>query len=134
VQTLIYGVSVEQLEYRFGENERRILVWDFDAMVGNDVLKLVLQKRSRDGTSSNDFETAGKTVALQKPISDFFLDAAVACMPAPRPDGPDGIIWWSASKGLRSRSVSRSTQIFTFRAPVGRFRLIRGSADKPLQS
>ena len=41
VAPLIYGIQAEQLEYRFGENDEELLGWDFDAMVGNDELKLV---------------------------------------------------------------------------------------------
>ena len=69
VPPLIYGVQVEQLEYRLGENDEDVLVWDFDAMVGNDELRLVFRSEAEMETSSNDFETLENQLRLQMPIS-----------------------------------------------------------------
>ena len=46
VAPLIYGIQAEQLEYRFGENDEELLVWDFDAMVGNDELNFIIIRRT----------------------------------------------------------------------------------------
>ena len=40
-ETLIWGVGIEQLEYRVGESGEDVLAWDFDALIGSDELKFV---------------------------------------------------------------------------------------------
>ena len=72
----IYGLQAEQLEYRFGEGGDDVLVWDFDAIVGDDELRFVFRSEAEMETSTNDFETLENQLRLQRPISTFF-DAVV---------------------------------------------------------
>lgn len=46
VGPLIYGLQAEQLEYRIDKNNEKILVWDFDVIVGNDELRLVYRSEA----------------------------------------------------------------------------------------
>ncbi len=120
VPPLIYGVQVEQLEYRFGENDEELLVWDFDAMVGNDELKLVFRSEAEMETSSNDFETLENQLRLQKPISDFF-DAAVGVHASTPTDGPDRYNLVVGVKGLAPQWFEIDADLYLSEHPFGRF-------------
>ena len=86
-EPLIYGIQVEQLEYRQGDGEDS-LVWDFDALIGSDELKLVWRSEGERAQDSGDFETLENQLRLQFPVSTFF-DAVVG-LRASTPDGlPD---------------------------------------------
>ncbi|WP_239059703.1 copper resistance protein B [Ruegeria sp. PrR005] len=86
-EQLIYGFQAEQLEYRLGDDEDTI-VWDFDALIGTDELKLVWRSEGERVQGAGGFETLENQLRLQFPISTFF-DAVVGVQ-ANTPDGlPD---------------------------------------------
>ncbi len=84
-EPLIWGVQVEQLEYRFGD-AFDAAAWKVDAVIGTDELKLrALSEGERlDGAALERFENQ---LLLQVPISDFFDAKAGIRLDAPR--GPD---------------------------------------------
>ncbi len=86
-EQLIYGFQAEQLEYRQGDGEDSF-VWDFDALIGTDELKLVWRSEGERVQGAGGFETLENQLRLQFPISTFF-DAVVGVQ-ANTPDGlPD---------------------------------------------
>ena len=86
-EQLIYGFQVEQLEYRQSDGEDAF-VWDFDALIGTDELKLVWRSEGERVQGSGEFEALENQLRLQFPVSTFF--DAVAGVQASTPDGlPD---------------------------------------------
>lgn len=86
-EQLIYGFQAEQLEYRQGDGEDSF-VWDFDALIGTDELKLVWRSEGERVQGAGGFETLENQLRLQFPVSTFF-DAVVGVQ-ANTPDGlPD---------------------------------------------
>ncbi len=83
-EPLIWGVRVEQLEYRFGD-EDDIFAWDFDAIVGTDERQFLWRSEAEFDIDGNAFETLENQARVQTPISDFF-DAVIGV----RIDTPSG--------------------------------------------
>jgi copper resistance protein B len=74
-EPLIWGVQMEQLEYRLGEDEN-FLAWDFDVLTGTDELKAVWRSEAEYEFKQGQFETLENQLRLQAPISAFF-DAVI---------------------------------------------------------
>lgn len=86
-EQLIYGFQAEQLENRSADGTDTF-VWDFDAFVGTDELKLVWRSEGERLQGSGQFETLENQLRLQIPISTFF-DGVVGVQSS-TPDGlPD---------------------------------------------
>jgi copper resistance protein B len=83
---LIYGIIVEQLEYR-ASNDHDILAWDGDAIVGRDEWKLRLQSEGEYDRDASSFETLENQLLVQYMVSDFF--DAKAGVRFDTPHGPD---------------------------------------------
>lgn len=107
-EPLIWGIQVEQLEYRVGD-ETDVFAWDFDAMVGTDELKLVWRSEAEYAMAEDAFEKLENQLRLQVPVSEFF--DAVAGVRVDTPDGPErvhGVIglhglapqWFEVDAGL----------------------------------
>ena len=92
---VFYGVQVEQLEYRLGDDEENLAVYDADAFVGTDELKLRWQGEGEYDLDAEAFETLENRVVLQTPVSDFFdLKGGV------RLDTPEGADRWYGVVGV----------------------------------
>lgn len=87
-EPLIWGVQVEQLEYRVGE-ETDVFAWDFDAMAGTDELKFVWRSEAEYAFAEDAFETLENQARLQLPVTEFF--DAVAGVRVDTPQGPDRV-------------------------------------------
>ncbi|WP_295453799.1 copper resistance protein B [uncultured Pseudophaeobacter sp.] len=74
-EQLIYGFQAEQLEYRESDGIGSI-VWDFDAQIGTDELKLVWRSEGERVQDSGELEALENQLRLQFPVSTFF-DAVV---------------------------------------------------------
>ena len=97
-EPLIYGLQVEQFEYRFLEDETEVLAWDGDFIVGTDELKFVLRSEGEFKTDGDVMETMETQARLQVPISTFF--DAVAGIRVDTPEGPDQVHGVIGVKGL----------------------------------
>ena len=84
---VFYGVQVEQLEYRLGDEDDRLAVWDADAFAGTDELKLRWAGKGEYDTRDDSFEKLENKVTLQTPVSDFFDVKAGVRLDTPK--GPD---------------------------------------------
>jgi copper resistance protein B len=92
---LYYGFQAEQLEYRMGDESEKRLVWDADAFVGTDELKLRWQGEGERDLDAENYEKLENRFVLQTPISDFF-DAKGGV----RVDTPKGADRWYGTVGI----------------------------------
>lgn len=92
---IFYGVQMEQLEYRQGDQSENLLVWDGDAFIGTDEIKLRWQGEGEYDTDEELLEKMENRLVLQTPISTFFdLKGGV------RLDSPDGTDRWFGVIGV----------------------------------
>lgn len=82
-EPMIWGIQVEQLEYRFGD-DTDVFAWDFDALAGTDEFKLVWRSEAEFAFEEDKFEALENQIRGQVPINRFF-DAVAGV----RVDGPD---------------------------------------------
>lgn len=87
-EPLIWGVQVEQAEYRIDEGSD-VAAWDFDALAGSDELKVVWRSKAEYATAEESFEKFENQLRLQTPVTDFF--DAVAGVRLDTPKGADRI-------------------------------------------
>lgn len=92
---IFYGLQFEQFEYRYGDEDEKSAVWDGDAFVGTDELKLRWQSNGERDLREDSFETLENRLVLQTPISDFF--DAKAGVRLDTPTGPDR---WYGTVGI----------------------------------
>ncbi|MFW8635669.1 copper resistance protein B [Cribrihabitans pelagius] len=118
-EPLIYGIQAEQFEYR-SSDDGDAYVWDFDALVGTDELKLVWRSEGERGVSSGAFESLENQLRLQMPISAFY--DAVAGIQASTPDGlPDRYNGVIGVKGLAPQWFEIDADLFLSSRPFFRF-------------
>ena len=84
---VFYGFQAEQFEYRRGDEEENLFVWDADAFIGTDDLKLRWQGEGEYSENESAFEGLENNLFLQTPISRFF--DAKAGFRLDTPKGPD---------------------------------------------
>lgn len=83
-EQLIYGFQAEQLEIRRVDGNDAF-VWDFDALMGSDEMKLVWRSEGERVQGNGTFTSLENQLRLQFPVSTFF-DAVVGVQ-ANTPDG-----------------------------------------------
>jgi len=120
VGPLIYGLQAEQLEYRIDKNNEKILVWDFDVIVGNDELRLVYRSEAEMETATKDFETLENQIRLQKPISTFF-DAVVGVRASTPTNAPERYNVVLGVKGLAPHWFEIDADLYLSEYSFGRF-------------
>lgn len=118
-EELIWGVNLEQLEFRTGDNGTEVFAWDGDAVVGTDELKFVLRNKGEFETDGNVLETMETQARLQVPVSDFF-DAA-AGIRVDTPDGPDRVHGVVGLKGLAPQWFEIDADLYLSDHPSFRF-------------
>jgi len=84
---VVWGVQLEQLEYRYGESGAEALAYDGDAFYGTDELKLRWQGEGEYSLDEDVLEGMENQLSLQIPISTFF--DAKAGVRYDSPEGPD---------------------------------------------
>ena len=84
---IYWGVQLEQLEYRYGDESEDVLAYDGDAFVGTDELKLRWQGEGEYALDEDVLEVMENQLALQIPITTFF--DAKAGVRYDTPKGPD---------------------------------------------
>jgi copper resistance protein B len=67
-----YGFQLEEFEHRRGDESEELLVWNGDAFVGTDELKLRWLGEGEYDTDARKFESMENRLVLQMPVSDFF--------------------------------------------------------------
>tara|TARA_R110000868_G_scaffold203835_1_gene451766 strand:+ start:1745 stop:2470 length:726 start_codon:yes stop_codon:yes gene_type:complete len=69
---VFYGFQLEEFEHRRGDESEELLVWNGDAYVGTDELKLRWLGEGEYDTDASQFESMENRLVLQMPVSDFF--------------------------------------------------------------
>ena len=69
---MVWGVQIEELEHRFGDEDERVNVWNADAFVGNDEFRARWLSEGEYDDVRNRFEGLENRFVGQIPISDFF--------------------------------------------------------------
>ena len=94
-QLLIYGLQLEEFEYRRGDEAEDLLVWNGDAFFGTDEIKLRWMGSGEYENKVGTFEGLENSLVVQSPISTFFdLKAGV------RLDTPQGADRWYGVFGV----------------------------------
>lgn len=118
-EELIWGIQVEQFEYRMGESDEDILAWDFDAVVGSDELKFVWRSEAEYEKADRKFESLENQARLQMPISDFF--DAVGGVRLESPKGSDRVSGVLGIHGLAKQWFEVDADLFLSGDPSARF-------------
>ena len=84
---LIYGLQLEELEFRRGDEGEELFAWNGDAFVGTDEVKLRWLGEGEYDTATSKFEGLENRLVLQWPISPFF--DIKAGFRVDTPNGPD---------------------------------------------
>ena len=69
---LIYGLQLEELEFRRGDEGEELFAWNGDAFVGTDEVKLRWLGEGEYDNTTSKFEGLENRLVLQWPISPFF--------------------------------------------------------------
>lgn len=118
-EELIWGVNIEQLEFRTGDNGTEVFAWNGDAVIGTDELKFVLRNEGEVETDGNVLETMETQARLQVPVTDFF-DAA-AGIRVDTPKGPDRVHGVLGLKGLAPQWFEIDADLYLSEHPSFRF-------------
>jgi len=92
---VFYGVQLEELEYRRGDENEKLIAWNGDAFFGSDEIKLRWLSEGEYDRNGKVFENLENRLVLQKPISNFF-DAKVGV----RLNTPEGSGRWYGVLGV----------------------------------
>ena len=84
---LIYGLQLEELEFRRGDEGEELFAWNGDAFVGTDEVKLRWLGEGEYDNTTSKFEGLENRLVLQWPISPFF--DMKAGFRVDTPNGPD---------------------------------------------
>ena len=69
---VFYGVQMEEMEYRYGDQDEKLFVWDGDLIIGTDELKIRWLSKAEYDTDADEFDSLENQLVAQVPISDFF--------------------------------------------------------------
>jgi copper resistance protein B len=92
---VFYGAQLEEFEFRKGDEDENLAVWDGDAFIGTDELKIKWITEGEYDTDTSSFESLENQLVGQVPISDFF-DAKAGV----RADTPKGTDRWYGVLGV----------------------------------
>lgn len=106
---LIYSITLEQLEYRAGD-ETDLLTWDGDLVVGTDEWKLRLQSEAEYDRSDSGFETLENQLLVQRPLWDFF--DVKAGLRFDTPTGPNRVYGVLGLQGLAPQWFEVDADLF----------------------
>lgn len=107
---IFYGVQMEELEYRQGDTSENLLVWDGDAFVGTDEIKLRWLGEGEFDIDGEVLEKMENRLVLQKPVSDFFDVKAGVRLDSP--DGPDRWFGVIGVAGLAPQWIEIDADLF----------------------
>lgn len=117
-EPFVWGVQVEQLEYRVND-DFDIFAWDFDAFVGDDDLRVVWRSEAEYDLDPEEFETMENQARIQVPISAYF-DAVLGAR-HDTPAGPNRSYGVIGLHGLAPQWFEIDADLFLSNDPVARF-------------
>jgi copper resistance protein B len=71
-EDMMYGLKIDELEYRRGDEKENLLAWSSDAFIGLDELKFHWLSSGEQDRKTNKFTKLENQAVLQVPISTFF--------------------------------------------------------------
>ena len=107
---VFYGFQLEEFEHRSGDESEALLVWNGDAFVGTDELKLRWLGEGEYDADAKKFENMENRVVLQTPVSDFFN--AKAGTRADTPKGKSRIYAVLGLTGLARQWIEFDADLF----------------------
>lgn len=90
-----YGAQLEEFEYRYGDEQQRLLTWDGDVFRGNDKRRWRWLSEGEYDLQAGEFAELENRFVVQKPISEFF-DVKLGL----RLDSPKEFTRWYGVLGL----------------------------------
>ena len=117
-EELLWGIQIEQLEYRVGEDEN-VAAYDLDAFVGSDELKVVWRSEGEFATEERAWEALENQIRVQVPVSTFF--DAVAGVRVDTPEGPTRVHAVFGLHGLAQQWFEVDLDLFVSDHPSFRF-------------
>ena len=69
---VFYGIQFEEMERRWGDEQESLGVWNSDAFVGTDEIKVRWLSEGEYDFDHSKFEGLENRLVLQTPVSDFF--------------------------------------------------------------
>lgn len=83
----VWGVEIDELEYRYSDNDEELGIWDADIFYGTDDLKFIWITAGEYDIEEQAYEGLENQLLGQVPISEFF--DARAGVRFDTPEGPD---------------------------------------------
>lgn len=120
-EPLIWGIGVEQFEYRLDDSGDDALAWDFDALIGTDELKVVWRSEAEYETSPDTFESLENQLRLQVPVTTFF--DAVAGIRYESPEAYNRFSGVLGLHGLAKQWIEVDADLFLSKDPSARFEI-----------
>jgi copper resistance protein B len=105
-----YGFQLEEFEHRAGDESEELLVWNGDAFVGTDELKLRWLSQGEYDMDASKFETMENRLVLQMPVTDFF--DVKAGMRADTPKGKSRLYGVLGLTGLAKQWIEIDADLF----------------------
>lgn len=107
---LFYGLQVDELELRRGDENEDRLVWNLDAFVGNDEVRFRWLSKGDYDRKATSFEGLENQFVVQIPVSTFFdVKAGVR---ADTPKGPDRWYGVVGITGLAPQWIDVNADLF----------------------
>jgi copper resistance protein B len=110
VGLVYYGIQVETLEVRRGDEGENVAAWDLNAFIGPDEYKIRLLSEGEYDLDASQFETLETQLVGEMPISDFFDIKAGIRLDAPK--GPNRWYGVLGISGLAQQWVEIDTNMF----------------------
>ena len=79
-----YGFQLEEFEHRWGDEREELAVWNGDAFIGTDEIKLRWLGEGEYDLRASKAESLENRLVLQAPVSDFFDVKAGARLVSPK--------------------------------------------------
>ncbi len=105
-----YGLQMEELEYRAGDEGEKLLVWDGDAFIGTDELKLRWLGSGEQDLGEGKLGKLENRLVLQTPVSDFF--DIKGGLRYDSPDGPNRVYGVVGLAGLAKQWFEIDADLF----------------------
>lgn len=107
---VIWGIQMEQLEYRRGDEDEDVFAWDGDAFIGTDEVKFRWLGEGQVLLDDDLVEELENRFVVQSPISDFF--DAKAGVRVDTPTGPDRVYGVLGVAGLAQQWFEVDADLF----------------------
>jgi len=107
---LVYGVQLEEFEFRSGDENEDLFVWNMDAFVGNDEVRFRWLSEGEYDRKENSFEGLENRFVAQVPVSTFFDVKAGVRIDTPK--GPDRWYGMVGLTGLAPQWIEIDADLF----------------------